>query len=137
MKFLELLQSQEDRANLNELIEAKKLLPDRVTGTIPGCMYVDLPEGAPEDSFREMDLEVVLILSFVMAKRENPEITMKEVGDRIGIGVEGQIKEVIKKITYFYTTLTREVIEKLHSPDTEDDTEGDTENPILEKAAIE
>jgi len=134
MKFLELLQPQEDRANLNELIEAKKLLPDRVTGTIPGCMYADLPEGAPEDSLREMDLEVLRILSFVMAKRENPEITIQEVGDRIGIGTEGQIKEVIKKITYFYTTLSWETIEQLHSADTPKD---EAENPTPEEAAIE
>ena len=140
MNFLELLQPQGDKVSVSELILARKNLPDHVTESIPSCVFLPLPKDQEEDSLREYDLEVVIVLAWIIARRENPEITMEDVGDRISIGNEGQLKAIVKEIQYFYTNLTREFIEDLHTPATEDDKEneeGDTENPPPEETALE
>jgi len=103
MSFLELLQPQGDKANLNEIIEARKLLPKHVTKAIPSCLYDD--EGS-------LDEEVLVILSCVRARRENKDITQSEVGERIGNETSDLLRPIIKELIYFYTTNTREEVEE-------------------------
>jgi len=125
--FLELLQPQGDKATLNELVEVKKNLPKTVTKEIPYCLW---------DDNNQMDEEVFIIMSWVRAKRENPDITKQSVGDRVGNQNKDLLVAILKELLYFYSTETREAIEERYAEQEETDEEqqpaevsGPTENP--------
>jgi len=99
--FLELLQPQGDKANLNELVEARKLLPKHITVGIPACIYPDN---------KTLDEEALIVLAYVRAKRDAPDITIHEVGERMGNKESDFVSEIIKEVVYFFTTSTREEI---------------------------
>ncbi len=126
MNFLDLLEKQGDKVELNEMILVKKKLPARVTRPIPACMY---------DETLELDYEVFNILAWVIARRENSEITLDEVGSHIGMGNSDKLRSIVKEVYYFYTGKTREEVEEVgqesQEDDAEDDAEGDNkaENP--------
>ena len=103
MNFLELLKPQGDKANLNELIFAKNHLSKDVQNAIPNCMYNG------EDGLNE---EVFLVLSWVIARRENPDITKEEVGNLVGNAESDAMSSINKEILYFFSTETREDIEE-------------------------
>ena len=115
MNFLELLQPQGDKADLNEIIEVKKLLPASVTKSIPACLY---------DDNDDLDEEVLCILSLIRAKRENADITLSEIGERIGNSNPELINPIIKELIFFYTTNTRaEVDDRFAEAEVEADDE--------------
>ena len=116
MNFLELLQPQGDKADLNEIIEVKKLLPERVTKSIPACLY---------DDNDDLDEEVLCILSLIRAKRENADITLSEIGERIGNSNPELINPIIKELIFFYTTNTRAEVDNRFA-EAEVETDGET-----------
>jgi len=126
MSFLKLLQPQGDKATLNELIEAKKLLPPRIETGIPACLY---------DENGELDEEVLVILSTVLARRENKDITQQEVGERIGNQTSDLLTPILKELIYFYTTNTREEVEERFA-DAQEVAEADAPAPEVEEAAV-
>lgn len=97
------------KVNAGEMSEIKRLLPERVTVAVPGCMY----QAPDEDGRAELDYEVVIILAWIMARREDHDITMEEVGERIGARDNEQIRQITEEILYFYTTNTREEVLEL------------------------
>ena len=121
MTFLELLQPQGDKATLNEIIEVKKLLPSRVVANIPACLY---------DGNGDLDEEVLVILCTVLARRENKDITVQEVGDRIGNKTSELLEPIIKDLLYFYTTNTRDEIEKRYTDAQEDAPAQEVSEPV-------
>jgi hypothetical protein len=103
MKFSDLLHPPGDKVSLGEMAEIRKLLPERVTKTIPSCMYTDT---------KRFDYEVVIILAWIIARRENKDITREEVGNQIGLKEAGHFDVIEKEIHYFYSRRTRDEIEK-------------------------
>jgi len=124
MSFLELLQPQGDKATANDFIEAKKLLPARVTASIPACLY---------DEDEDLDIEVVVILSAILARRENKDITISEVGERIGAKTSDLLNKIVQELVYFYSTNTREDIEK-RTADAQKAAEADAPAPEVAEA---
>ena len=120
MNFLDLLEKQGDKVVLSEMSLIQKMLPARATLPIPACMYREI-DG---DTTPELDYEVFNILAWVIAKRENPDITLEQVGDRIGIGNADKLSEVVKEVWYFYTTRSREDIKLLASAESSEEDEG-------------
>ena len=132
MSFLDLLEPQVDKVNLSEMLLVKKNLPEGVTkedpdrrnSGIPWCMYTD--DG-------EIDLEVFNVLAWVIAKRENHDITQEEVGDMIGLNTPGQMRKIATEIICFYTSATRQEVEERYEAalleGQEEVIEAETENP--------
>lgn len=122
MNFLELLQSQGDKATLNEIVEVKRNLPKHVTKEIPYCLWGDNDK---------LDEEVFIVLSWVRAKRENPEIALQAVGDRIGNQTKDLLVDILKELLYFYSTETREDIEQRYIDEeaADDEAADDGEEP--------
>lgn len=120
MGFIDLLKPQGEKWTLNELILATQHLPERVTRPIPKCLYK--LDGS-------LDREVFLILAWVRARRDAPEITIQEVGDRMGLADKEITDEILKEVIYGTTSYTREEIEADFEKD-EAEAEGETsENP--------
>lgn len=113
VNFLELLETQGDKATLNELVEAKKHLPKHIVMSIPACLY---------DAEGALDEEALIVLAWVRAKRDNPDMTKEEVGDRIGNHAPEALTEIMKELVYFYTTQTREEIAERYRLQAETDT---------------
>jgi len=119
MSFMDLLEKQEDKITLNELILLQKMLPEGVTEAVPYCIYKFKKDkdgnderNAKGDRITDgLNYEVFSILAWVLAKRENPDITLEEVGDRIGLLAPDNLPKIEREIWYFTTTTTREVIE--------------------------
>jgi len=109
MSFLDLLHDAGDKVNLSEMALVKSKLPARIMKPIPACMYTD-------DS--RYDYEVVILLAWVIARRENKDIMEQEVGDLIGLKEEGHLEQIEKEILYFYSRQTMKEIndqfEKIH-----------------------
>lgn len=101
--FLQLLLPPGDRANLSEMALLKQTLPARITSSIPSCMYA---------ADKQFDYEAFIILAWVIASRENPDITIKEVGDLIGFKEMDNLREIEKRILYFYTRQEKAEIEE-------------------------
>jgi len=112
--FLELLQKQGDKATLNEIIDTKKLLPTHVVANIPACLY---------DTEGALDEEVLIVMSYVRARRDNPDITILEVGDRIGNHTPELLLGIIKQLVYFYTTSSWDEIEERYQEQVESEEE--------------
>lgn len=113
VNFLELLQDQGDKATLNDLVEAGKYLPKHIVMSIPACLY---------DAEGALDEEALIVLAWVRAKRDNPDMTKEEVGDRIGNHAPEALTEIMKELVYFYTTQTREEIAERYRLQAETDT---------------
>jgi len=147
--ILELLEKQEDKVNISEMAELARLMPERVTKSIPSCIWHDPEEPDPVDamallrgiiavykddtkhhddlietlnSAKEqlesvpvaiplLDYEVFNLLLWILARRENPDITIKEVGDLIGLNSVEKMGDLTTEVIYFYTRMTREDIE--------------------------
>lgn len=103
MKFSDLLHPPGDKVSLGEMALIKSKLPSRITAAIPACMYT-------EDG--RFDYEVVILLAWVIARRENKDITLEEVGDLIGLKAEENLDQIEKEILYFYSRRTREDIDE-------------------------
>lgn len=103
MTFLEKLKPQGDKATLSEMIFAGKQLPERIVRPIPKCLY---------HLSGDLDFEVFGILAWIIARRENPEITLQEVTDRIGMKDKSLTTEILKDVVYFFTSLSREKVEE-------------------------
>jgi len=123
MSFLDLLQPQGDKVTLTEMIFTKQHLPENTTAPIPDCMF-------KED--KTLDLEIFNILAWIIARRENNDITKEEVGDRIGILDPDQHRVITDEILYFFTTLTREQLSGLREKETEEMDVEEAENPTQE-----
>jgi len=108
--FLELLQKQGDKATLNEIVDTKKLLPKHIVSNIPACLY---------DTEGALDEEVLIVMSYVRARRDNPDITILEVGDRIGNHTPELLLGIIKQLVYFYTTSSWDEIEERYQEQVE------------------
>jgi len=102
MEFIDLLKLQGDKATLNEVILAAENLPKRITRPIPKCLY---HEDGP------LDREVFRVLAWVRALRDAAEISIEEVGARIGFTDKAATNEILKEVIYFFTSYTREEIE--------------------------
>ena len=127
MGFLELLSNDQDKVTAREMADVKKRLPERIKVSIPACMYYS----PGDDGVPELDFEVVTILAWVISRRENPDIEIAEVGDRIGARNDSQLRQIVEKILYFYTIFSsEEVHEKFFS--TADSEDGESVNPIPE-----
>lgn len=122
VNFLELLQPQGDKADLNELVEAKKHLPKHIVMSIPACLY---------DAEGALDEEALIVLAWVRAKRDNPDITKEEIGGRIGNNTPEALTEIMKELVYFYTTQTREEIAERYRLQAE---QAETDTPTEEEA---
>ena len=127
MGFLELLEKKQDKVTVSEMALVKKHLPERVKIAVPACLY----STPGDDTIAEVDYEVCAVLAWVIAHREDKDITIAEVGDRIGARDSEQLKQITQEILYFYTTFTRqEIEERFFTEDVpEEGEEGDTENP--------
>lgn len=124
MSFLDLLQPQGDKATLSESIFAKNHLPKTVQTRIPACLFDD--DGG-------IDFEVLLVLAWVLARRENPDITKEQVGERIGVGHIEAVRPITKEITYFFTSESREDIEERYAAlENVEEVEKPEENPMQE-----
>lgn len=121
-QFLELLTPPGDKVSLGEMAELKKLLPDRVKTSIPSCMYMEVgtkKEDGTEVEGVEFDYDVLILLAWIIARRENSDIKREEVGQLIGINDAEKLTEIEKRIIYFYTRQTWDQIEK-HFADVEE-----------------
>ena len=130
MGFLDLLEKKQDKVTVSEMALVKKHLPERVKVAVPACMY----RVPGDDGIPSVDYEVYGVLAWVIAHREDNDITIAEVGDRIGARENEQLQKITREILYFYTTFTRqEVEERFFTEDVlEEGEEGDTGNPPLE-----
>jgi len=123
-KYLELLSPPDDKYNAPEYLLAVKTLPKDITEPIPGCVYdrTDEPDGTVSLRYR---LDVLQVLFWVMCRRDNPEITLEEVGQ----GIKGDnVRELAKEIFYFWSQSTREELEAI-LPDRDDE---EAEDSVLE-----
>lgn len=102
MNYSDLLHPPGDKVSLGEMALIESKLPTRVTSAIPSCMYTD---------DKRFDYEVVILLYWVMVRRENKTITEEEVGELIGLKAEENLDRIEKEILYFYTRQTREEID--------------------------
>lgn len=132
MGFIDLLKPQGDKATLNELILAAECLPERIIRPIPKCLYkLD----------QSLDHEIFLILAWVRARRDAAEITIAEVGDRMGMSDREATDKILDEVIYFFGHYTREEIENFGkdkaAPD-EEAPEGEApENPLEPERAEE
>ncbi len=127
MAFLDLLAPQGDKVNAGEMSEIKRLLPDHIDRMVPFCMYCE----PNMDNICEIDYEVLTLLTWIRARRDNPEITQPEVANRIGARNKDQIDSIVEELWYFYTTFTREEVAErtLDDGEDEDGVKDETENP--------
>lgn len=143
-QFIDLLTPQTDKADLGELIMVKKHLPERVTERVPDCLYRRDPKDPDNEDKATLDREVLLVMAWVRARRDVPEITIEEVGARIGVMDQENFPDILKEIHYFYTTFSRQEVEdhfarQLSAEESDDENSdaektGETpENPILPK----
>jgi len=76
----------------------------------------------------EIDYEVLIILAWMRAKREDSDIKRSAVADRIGARNAEQIDNIVRELWFFYTTFTREeVAERIDG--TEEASDDEAENP--------
>lgn len=119
--FVDLLVPQGDKWTLNMLILATKHLPERITRHVPKCLY--LPDGG-------LDWEVFRILAWVRAQQDAPDITLEEVGDRMGKADKTYTDEILKRVIFGTTSYTWEEIEADFEKDESEEPEGESpENP--------
>ncbi len=102
MNYSDLLHPPGDKVSLGEMALIRSKLPARATKAIPSCMYTDN---------KRFDYEVLILLFWVMVRRENETITEEEVGELVGLKEEGHLDQIEKEILYFYTRQTREEID--------------------------
>lgn len=102
MNYSDLLHPPGDKVSLGEMALIKSKLPAGTTSAIPSCMYTD---------DKRFDYEVIILLFWVMVRRENKTITEEEVGELIGLKAEENLDQIEKEILYFYTRRTREEID--------------------------
>ena len=110
MGFIDLLVPQGDKVILSELTKLQGMLPARVTAPIPACMYRNINTGR-DDMPPELDFEVFTMLVWVIANREPGDMTLEEVGDRMGMGNVDNLRKIVQEVWYFYTAKTRDDVE--------------------------
>jgi hypothetical protein len=96
----EKLKPKGDRYTGNEYIEAWSLLPDDVETGIPGCMWKD----------RVLRFDVFRVLLYIIARREDPNIALEQVGEGI---CEDNILELLEDVLYFWTGQSRDEIREM------------------------
>lgn len=111
MSFLELLKPQNDKVTLSEMILAKQNLPERVERAIPACMYHSKEEGGG------LDYEVFRVFVWIVARREAPDITIEEAGDRIGMRDEEALTPILKQVVYFFSSFSHEQVTESFAKD--------------------
>lgn len=102
MSFLDLLKPPGEKVTLGELALLKSKLPERVTGSVPMCIYTDVGG---------YDYEVFILHAWIIARRENPDITVDEVGNLIGLKESEACDQIEREILFFFTTQLREEVD--------------------------
>lgn len=129
MRFSDLLHPPGDKVSLGEMAEIRNLLPERATSAVPHCIYT--AEG-------RYDYEVFIILAWIMARRDLPDITREKVGNKIGLKEAGHFELIEKEIHYFYSRRTRDEINDhfkrvAEAAERRDDTEVDSSEEVSDQ----
>ncbi len=100
--LLEILaDADENRANGDELVEARKMLPADVERGLPLCMM---------SNYGDWEIAIIAKLAWIMAKRDDPNISLKDVQRRINMN---NIRAVVKKVAYFFSDFSEDEIDLL------------------------
>lgn len=94
-------QADEDRADGDELVEARKILPKGVERGLPLCMLSDSGD---------WDIDVIVRLTWIMAKRDDPNISQKDIQKRINMG---NIRPIVKNVAYFFSDFSEQEVDAL------------------------
>lgn len=85
-----------------------------------------------------LDYEVFNILCWIMARREKPEISLEDVGDKIGLNDAEGIPKITQAVIYFYTNHTREAIAEQYAASSEvSEATEKPENPTVSETSSE
>lgn len=132
-KYLSMLAPPDDKYDAPEYNLAKANMPAYVTEPIPGCIYDRTIEGEGDDATMTLRyrLDVVQVLYWVMCRRDNPDITLDEVGKGIKAG---NVRDLVFEIFYFWSESTREELEAIFATmNTEDEATNEELNTVAEK----
>ncbi len=100
MNFLETLTGIEagDQATSIEMIQARTMLADDIDEAIPDCIILNA------GGWR---WDAVNILLFIRLKRDNPKITLEQVG---ALSNRKSQREIIEELLYFYGNSSKKTI---------------------------
>ena len=141
--FVELLVVADDKANAEDLALAAEKLNTRQVASIPRCLYryihpdgteVLLGEAPGADDLSIPDIDVLVALSWVRARRDDPDIEYETVKKSIPVTDSDAIREINKELFYFFTDRTREDVEAVFGS-IEDENPPETPEPQSDSAS--
>lgn len=107
----------DDKANAEDLALAAERLNPKQVASIPRCLYRyirpdgnEVPLGVkpePED-LSIPDIDALAALTWVRARRDDPEIDYAAVRKSIPVTDSAKIREISKELFYFFTDISRD-----------------------------
>ncbi len=98
MGVLDKLKPTTDRYTGNDYIEAVDNMPEDVIKPIPICLY---------DDNGRIRMDILRVLLWIIAKREQPDISIEQIGDGI---CNDNLLDMLEEVFYFWGSRTREQI---------------------------